>query len=236
MIQEGAKPSTTNKSEPLFIKCANFHFIKEPVEKFFKILEDQAALPREDLLIYIRTENDEFFDDTSPLTESEKAKISEELESEKLEFRKLLLALTFVREDYEFAKENYQCCVESINSLCAEIPMQFSHHKKHTHKKHFGKLDLASPSLDNIEEVGWANFILGLMAIDLGKYLMGNPAERIKLCLHCKKFFIHRNRKAKFCSEDCHDLYHRKGYGKTYFLKAVRKNRRLKKEKRGATM
>jgi hypothetical protein len=228
--KEGANHSTTNKSEPLFIEFANFDFTKEPIEKFFKILEHKAVLSSDELLIYFRPQDDNRFDDSCALTESEKAKISEELESDRQEFRKLLSVLTFVREKYDFVNENYDACLESINSLCAEIPIKFAQDKIH-----FGKLNIALPSLEkiDIEEVGWAGFIIALMAIDLGKYLMRNPATRIRLCANhdCQKFFTRRRLNSEFCSEDCHDLYHRKRLGKEYFRKAVAKTRRLKKEK-----
>ncbi len=222
-------PSVRNRSEPLFIEFANFDFTKESAEKFFKALEDETASPLKELLIYMRTKNDERFDDTSPLTESEKEYISQELESDRQEFRKLLLILTFVRQNYDFVDQNYDACLESINSFCAEIPIQFTQDKIH-----FGKLNVALPSPENIdiEGVGWAGFILGLMAIDLGRYLMKNQVTKIKLCRNCKKFFTRRKLGTEYCSEDCHDLYHRKRLGKEYYKEAVTKHRLLKKEKR----
>lgn len=230
MNREEPNPSTTNKSEPLFIEFANFDFTKEPIEKFVKILEHEAVLPPDELLIYLRTQDDNRFDDTSPLTESEKAKISEELESDRQGFRKLLLALTFVRENYDFVNENYDACLESINSLCAEIPIQFTQNKNH-----FGKLNIALPSLENvdIEEVGWAGFILGLMAIDLGKYLMEHPVTKIRLCKKedCGKFFTHRRRNGIYCSFDCKELLYRKKYGGKYNREHVREHRSRKREK-----
>ena len=238
MLQVPSNPIRPKESEPLFIKFANFKFTKESIEEFFGILEDETTLSVKELLIYIRTENDEYFDDTSPLTELEKEHISQELESDKLEFRKLLSALTFVRQKYDFVNENYEACVESLNSLCAVIPAQFTHHKHYMDKKHFGKLDFLLPSLENIntEEVGWADFILGFMALGLGIYLRTSPVTKIRLCPNCDKFFIHRKGKAEYCSEDCHDWYNRKKLSKEYVKEAVRKHRRLKKEKEGPIM
>lgn len=216
MNRQGANLSRTKESEPLFIEFANFQFKHKPLGKFFAMLKHIGVeIPLEELFIYYRTEDKEYTNGQQFLTEVEKEKISKDLESDRQEFKNLLLNL--------INRHKFGTGLEKINYYCAETPLQFTYHKKDP-----GKLDLAAPSVESLGEVGWANFILGFMAIDLGKYLMKNPTARIGLCPKddCKKFFIKRSLKAKFCSPHCkNEFHHNEKRDSGYFRKFMQENR-----------
>jgi hypothetical protein len=205
--------------EPLFIRFANFHFTANPVEDFFEILEQAGIeVPIEELLLYYRTEDEKSPKRKRSLTNTEKERISQDLESDRLELRNLLKGL----RDYHLYKKNltraskdevesveaqhfYETCIETLNDYCSNAPVQFIIAAKDSQK-----LELGSPSTNNIEEIGWRDFPLTLMAMDLGKYLLLNPITKIKFCAKedCGKFFTRRGGKAVFCSDACKKLHH----------------------------
>lgn len=228
MGDQSNNPPGKLKSQPLFVEFANFKFTPESLENFFVILEREGIeVPLEEIFLYFRTEDRDYINGPKALTTVDKKKILKDLKSDQEEFKRLLTKL--IRKDND---DKLQFFLDKGNAYCSEIPVQFTYHKKH----HGKRLDLAPPSSESIEEIGWANFILGLVAVDLGKYLMKTDVTRIRLCLDCKRFFTHRRLDAEYCSEDCHDWYNRKRYGKEYNREAVKKHRRLKKEKEGTIM
>ncbi len=183
--------------EPLFIDFVNFHFRSETVEEFFTLLKDKGIkVPLGELFLYYRTEDKAYLEGPRVLTKSEEDKIAKELECDRSEYESLL---GFLMEG-----ENPAWCLERINFLCAELSLSFSYNEEdHT------SLKLSMPSL-NIEEVGWANFISTLMAVDLASYLLQNPMRKIRRCKNdkCLKFFTWRGLKASFCTEDCKEKHH----------------------------
>jgi hypothetical protein len=202
--------------EPLFVKFVNFRFKHEPLQDFFAMLNSAGVeIPLEELFLYYRTEDKEYPNGPQFLTQVEKDKISKDLESDRQEFRNLLLSV--------INKRKFGTGLEKINLHCAEIPLQFTYHKKDP-----GKLDLAAPSVESLGEVGWANFILGLVAVDLGKFLMENPVNRIRSCKKkdCGRLFTRRGGKAIFCSDYCRAKFHyneKKDSG--YFRKFMKERR-----------
>lgn len=211
-------PTKQEELEPLFVKFVNFQFRHKPLEDFFATLNRAGVeIPLEELFLYYRTEDKEYTNGPQFLTEVEKEKIAKDLESDRQEFRKVLLNVS--------NKRKFGTGLEKINFHCAEIPIQFTYHKKDP-----GKLDLAPPSVESISEVGWANFIQALVAVDLGKYLMKSPATRIRLCKKkdCRKFFTLRGGKAVFCSNDCKRLFHYLPRKDSGYFRGYMKERRIK--------
>ena len=168
------------------------------------------------------------------MTQTEKERVSQDLESDRLELRNLLKGL----RDYHLYKKNliraskdevesaeaqhfYETCIETLNDYCSNAPVQFI-----TAAKDRQKLELGLPSANDIEEIGWRDFPLTLMAMDFGKYLLLNPITKIKFCAKedCGKFFTRRGGKAIFCSDDCKRKFHYaslkdKGYFRTKMQK-----------------
>lgn len=199
MRHEPSNPIKQEESEPLFVKFANFHFAPETLDEFFALLNSAGIeTPLEELFLYYRTEDGESLKRKRSLTKTEKEKISQDLESDRLEFRNLLKGF----RDYHFYKKDltraskddvetveaqhfYETCIETLNDYCSNAPLQFNTAEKDSHK-----LDLRLPSISKIEEIGWRDFSLTLMATDLGKYLLLNPITKIKFCARedCGKF------------------------------------------------
>jgi hypothetical protein len=221
-------PASLRNPEPLFILFANFQFNDESLEDFFSMLSRAGVeISLEEIFLYFRPEDKEYINGPDSLTRVDKEKILKDLQSDQDEFRSLLSRL--VVKDKEDKEDKLHFFLDKGNLYCSEVPIQFTYNKKHP-----GKLDIASPSLGNIEEAGWGNLILGFMAIDLGKYLMENPVTRIRLCKKedCGKFFTQRGGKAAFCSEACKRLFHyipRKESG--YYRKHIKQGRNMGKYK-----
>jgi len=197
------------RTEPLFIRFANFQFTGSTLEEFFNVLMgDEIEIPLEEIFLYYRTEDSEYFGGPPHLTETEKERISNDLESVRSWFTALLLALT--------QQENYDSCLESINSLCSEIPISFRRHHKDP-----GRLELANPSVEKVEQIGWGDFVSRIIALDLGKYLLSQPATKIRLCKwrDCQKFFAERSLKADFCSDHCRQLFHRADLSRKHYYR-----------------
>jgi hypothetical protein len=224
MRHEPSYPTKQEESEPLFVKFANFQFSNETIDDFFKMLKDEGVdVLLEELFIYYRTEDKEYINGPQSLTGVDKEKILKDLESDQEEFKNLLSKLPV--KEKEDKEDKLHFFLDKGNLYCSEVPVQFTYHKKDPEK-----LDLAPPSLENIEEVGWAGFILGLMAIDLGKYLMKNPVSRIRLCRKkdCEKFFTQRGGKAIFCSDYCKNEFHHNEKRDSGYFRGFMKERRIK--------
>lgn len=217
-------PASLQNPEPLFILFANFQFNDESLEDFFTMLSRaDVEIPLEEIFLYFRPEDKEYINGPDSLTRVDKEKILKDLQSDQGEFRSLLSRL--VVKDKEDKEDKLHFFFDKGNLYCSEIPVQFTYHKKRP-----GKLDLAAPSINSIGEVGWANFILGLVAVDLGKYLMDSPVTKIRLCKKkdCRKFFTRRAGNAIFCSDYCKNEFHHNEKRDSGYFRGFMKERRIK--------
>jgi len=224
MQKQIGQPTKQDESEPLFINFANFKFKHDPLEDFFTMLNRAGVqIPLEELSIYHPTEDQEYINARRSLTKIDEEKILEDLKSDQKEFKNLLSKL--VRKNKDDKEDKLHFFLDKGNPYCYEVPIQFTYHKKYP-----GKLEIASPALDDIEEVGWAYFILGLMAVDLGKYLMENSVTKIRLCKKkdCKKFFTLRGGNAIFCSDYCKNKSHHNARRDSGYFRRYMKERRIK--------
>ncbi len=196
-------PPTESKSEPVFIQFANFNFKNESLEDFLALLKRTGVeIPLEEFSLHYPPEDKEDIIGPQSLTGTAEENILEGLKLDQEKFRDLLSKL--VRKEKKDERDRLHFFLDKGNHYCSDVPIQFAYHKEHP-----GKLDIAPPSID-IEEVGWENLILGVMAIDLGKYLMENRVTKIRLCKRddCGRFFTRLAGQAIFCSDHCKKLFH----------------------------